>query len=244
MAAGERMGLVGWLDRKAYPGVDNHWDDKRFRAFILKRLHPDHVLLDLGAGAGIIPEMNFRGKVAKVCGVDPDPRVAENPYLDEAQVGVGESIPYPDACFDIIIADNVLEHLVDPVAVFAEIARVLKPGGRFLFKTPNRRHYMPTIARLTPHSFHAFYNRLRGRAGEDTFPTVYQANRPADIEAAARKASMALTCVEFIESRPEYLRLSAVTYLAGIAYERLVNATDVLKNLRILLVGELTKPAR
>ena len=81
--------------------------------------------------------MNFRGHARRLCGIDPDPRVAANPYLDEGQVGVGESIPYPDASFDVVFADNVLEHLPDPAAVFAAVTRVLRPGGVFLGKTPN-----------------------------------------------------------------------------------------------------------
>jgi len=48
---------------------------------------------DLGAGAGIVEEMDFRGHARRICGIDPDPRVVDSPYLDEGQVGVGESIP-------------------------------------------------------------------------------------------------------------------------------------------------------
>lgn len=236
-----RTGLVGWFDRTFYAGVEDWWDDKAFRAFILKRLKPHHTLLDLGAGAGIVEEMNFKVDAARVFGLDPDPRVADNPYLHEAKVGKGEDIPWPDESFDIVIADNVLEHLENPTAVFQEVARVLKPSGRFLFKTPNRRHYMPLIARLTPLAFHRFYNWLRGRAFEDTFPTVYKANRPADIAAAAHPTGMELTAIELIESRPEYLRITAVSYLAGILYERMVNASSAFASLRVLLIGELTR---
>jgi len=57
---------------------------------------------------------------------------------------------------------------------FRDIARVLKPGGVFLFKTPNKTHSMPTLARLTPHRFHPFVNRLRGRVEADAFPTRYE----------------------------------------------------------------------
>jgi ubiquinone/menaquinone biosynthesis C-methylase UbiE len=90
--------------------------------------------------------MNFRGLVARVCGIDPDPRVGANPYLDEGKVAVGEDIPYPDTNFDIVFADNVLEHLQNPSLVFQEVARILKPGGLFLVKTPNKLHYMPLMA--------------------------------------------------------------------------------------------------
>jgi len=42
---------------------------------------------------------------------------------------------YPDACFDTIVAEMVLEHLVNPFKVVQQIARTLKPGGEFLFST-------------------------------------------------------------------------------------------------------------
>ena len=98
-----------------------------------------------------------------------------NPFLDEGRVSDASEIPYDSHQFDIVFSDNVLEHLEQPLDVFSEVARVLKPGGIFLFKTPNKWHYMPTIARLTPHRFHQFVNKIRGRAEADTFPTRYRA---------------------------------------------------------------------
>ena len=233
--------FIAKLDEAFYPGVESGWDDKLFREFILERIDPATIVLDLGAGAGIIPEMNFKGRAARVCGVDPDERVLKNPYLDEAKIGVGENIPYGAESFDLIFADNVVEHLSAPTDVFREAARVLKPGGRFLFKTPNRRHYMPTIARFTPHIFHQFYNRLRGREHEDTFETHYRANTPADAARHGAAAGFDLSEVRLIESRPEYLRLSAVTYLGGIVYERAVNRIPGLGGFRILMICEMTK---
>lgn len=241
VARSKGKGLVGWLDRRFYPDTEGHWDDHAFRDRILARIGKDHVVLDLGAGAGILPEMNFRSKAKKVCGLDPDPRVLENEYLDEARVGFGEKIPWPDQSFDIVIADNVLEHLESPKMVFAEINRVLKPGGRFMFKTPNRRHYMPFVSRATPVAFHRFYNRLRGRDDNDTFPTFYRANSARDIDVLARATGYEVMQISLIEDRPEYMRLSWLSYLAGIAYERTVNSWSQLRNFRILLIGELRK---
>ena len=130
--------LTRWMDRVLYPRHTTNWDDQLFREIIATHIRPDSTVLDLGAGAGIVPQMNFRGLASRVCGVDPDPRVAENQYLDEAKVGLGDAIPYPDDTFDVVFADNVLEHLEHPDQVFREVARVLKPGGIFLTKTPNR----------------------------------------------------------------------------------------------------------
>lgn len=233
---------VAWLDRKLYPGFDGHWDDVLFRARVLAVLRPEHALLDLGAGAGIVPQMDFKGRCRRVCGVDPDPRVRDNPHLDEGRQGVGESIPWPDASFDVVTADNVLEHLEDPARVLAEVARVLKPGGLFLAKTPNARHYMPLIARCTPHVFHEFVNQRRGRAGADTFPTRYRANTPRALRRLAAGAGLRVRALELVEGRPEYLRFNAATYLAGWAWERTVNATPLFAGLRVLLVVQIEKP--
>jgi SAM-dependent methyltransferase len=234
--------FVGWLDQRLFPGFDRNWDDDLFRKTILTNVNKDSVMLDLGAGAGIVPQMRFRGVVRKVCGIDLDPRVVENPMLDEGRVADAGKIPYENDRFDVVFCDNVLEHLDDPLQVFREVARVLKPGGIFLFKTPNKWHYMPTIARLTPHGFHQFINRLRGRAGEDTFPTRYRANSRGAVTKLAATAGLHVERIERVEGRPEYMRMTWPTYMLGAAYERLVNMSEVFATFRILLVGVLRKP--
>ena len=234
--------LTRWMDGAWYPQFGRNWDDRIFRERILALLTSKSVVLDLGAGAGIVDHMNFRGHAGKVCGVDLDPRVVDNPMLDEGRVADAGLIPYEDQRFDLVFSDNVLEHLGAPLEVFNEVARVLKPGGVFLFKTPNKWHYMPTIARLTPHGFHQFVNRLRGRASADTFPTRYRANTRGSVMRLADGAGLVVERLERIEGRPEYLRMMAATYLLGVLYERLVNASEIFAPFRILLVGVLRKP--
>ncbi len=234
--------LTRWMDGAWYPEHERNWDDQLFRERVLAALTPESKVLDLGAGAGIVEQMNFRGIAGKVCGVDFDPRVVSNPLLDEGRMANAEAIPYEDREFDVVFADNVLEHLEAPLTVFREVARVLALGGVFLFKTPNKWHYMPTIARLTPHGFHRYVNRLRGRAEVDTFPTRYRANSKGAIIHLARESGLLVEALERIEGRPEYLRMTALTYFFGAAYERLVNSTERLAPLRILLVGALRKP--
>lgn len=236
--------ITRWMDRRFYPDHSDFWDDSLFRREIRTFLDPAATVLDLGAGSGFVPQMNFRGEVRKVCGVDPDAAVLRNPYLDEARVAGGEAIPYPDETFDLVFADNVLEHLPDPPRVFAEVARVLVPGGFFLAKTPNFLHYIALIARCSPHGFHEWVRRLRGVGEENTFPTLYRANSRRQIARAAAAAGLNVRSIAVHEGRPEYLRLYAPTYLAGLAYERLVNSTRLLAGFRSVLLAVLEKPPR
>lgn len=233
---------IARLDRRWYPDCADNWDDNLFRDCIARYIGRESRVLDLGAGAGLVTQMNFRGLAAHVTGIDLDERVLANPFLDEAHLGTAEKLPFESGSFDVVFSDNVLEHLPDPVTVFGEVARVLRPGGRFLAKTPNKWHYMPLIARLTPHGFHRFYNKLRGRAGEDTFKTLYRANSRRDIFRLASGSGLLVGQLQLIERRPEYLRLHPATYVLGRAYEALVNGSDLLSRFRILLIAELLKP--
>jgi SAM-dependent methyltransferase len=235
--------LTRWMDRAWYPAHANNWDDELFRRRLLEHIGPRSRCLDYGAGRGNVQQMNFRGLAAFVAGIDPEAVVFENPFLDAAatfDVSTNH-IPHPDQSFDVVYADNVMEHVADPVAALREVRRVLKPGGRFLAKTPNKWHYMPVIARLTPTGFHRFYNGLRGRAATDTFPTLYRCNTAAAVAAHAAAAGLKIRRVDCYEGRPEYLRLFAATYAFGFAYERIVNALPWLARLRCVLIFELER---
>lgn len=233
--------ISSWIDRTFYSHYKDRWDDLLFIKEVEQILDLKYYLLDLGAGSGKNPYTNFRRKVAKVVGVDPDLSVLQNPFLDEAKIGKGESIPYDDALFDIVISTNTLEHLNNPDRVFQEVSRVLKPGGYFLIKTPNKYHYVTLISRLTPTSFHRFYNRLRGINEQDVFPTRYKANNPHRLRHLARLASLEVIAINLYEGRPEYLRLFWPAYLCGIIYERLVNRFEQLRIFRGVIIAKFRK---
>ena len=83
---------------------------------------------------------------ATVTGIDPAKEAIEAARIHARQggrsirydVGIGEALPYDDAAFDAVVCVDVLEHVQDLGQVVREVARVLKPGGMFLFDTINR----------------------------------------------------------------------------------------------------------
>lgn len=101
--------------------------------------------LDVGCGGGLLAE-EFARLGCAVTGVDPSEGSletarahAEESGLDIAYVhGAGEALPFGDATFEVVYCCDVLEHVDDLDRVIAEIARVLEPGGIFLFDTLNR----------------------------------------------------------------------------------------------------------
>ena len=58
--------------------------------------------------------------------------------------GAGERLPYPADTFDVILSNEVIEHVQDDGQALAEIARVLKPGGRLVLFCPNRWYPVET----------------------------------------------------------------------------------------------------
>ncbi|MCR9110935.1 bifunctional 2-polyprenyl-6-hydroxyphenol methylase/3-demethylubiquinol 3-O-methyltransferase UbiG [Marivita sp. XM-24bin2] len=124
-------GRLSWFDRKF------DWQGKD--------------VLDLGCAGGFMAEA-IDDLGARVTGIDPAAEAIAAALAHAAlegrsiryDVGVGEALPYADASFDAVVCVDVLEHVQSLPKVISEVARVLRPGGMFLFDTINRN----PIARL------------------------------------------------------------------------------------------------
>jgi SAM-dependent methyltransferase len=224
------------LDR-LYPDVEARDPVPRFLALVDRYVTADSRVLDIGAGAGERNPHTLKGRCREIVGIDVDPRVVDNPLLDRGVVGDGATLPFPDASFDVVFSIYVLEHVADPAAFSAEIARVLRPGGVALGLTPNKWHYVAGIASVTPVAFHRWVNARRGRPAEDTFPTTYLLNSRHDQERWFGPPRFRTAHFERIEVAPNYLSFSVPTLLAGAAWERAVNATPALERLRVCILS-------
>jgi 2-polyprenyl-6-hydroxyphenyl methylase/3-demethylubiquinone-9 3-methyltransferase len=102
-------------------------------------------VLDIGCGGGLLAE-EFARLGCAVIGVDPSRRslVAARAHAASQGLGVGyhcatgEALPFADESFDVVYCCDVLEHVNDVPQVIAETARVLRPGGTYLYDTINR----------------------------------------------------------------------------------------------------------
>jgi SAM-dependent methyltransferase len=102
---------------------------------------PDGLGLDLGCGDGKLTAilLSLTGDRALV-GIDPDPKETAAakawPFYRRLHTCRGDAIPEPDAAFDFVISNSVLEHIPEIEPTIAEVGRLLKPGGRFYFTVP------------------------------------------------------------------------------------------------------------
>jgi 2-polyprenyl-6-hydroxyphenyl methylase / 3-demethylubiquinone-9 3-methyltransferase len=111
-------------------------------------------VLDVGCGGGILSE-EFARAGCSVSGIDQSAASiataqghARQEKLEiDYRVGAAEALPFPSASFDVVVCCDMLEHVADVDKVVAEAARVLRPGGLYLFDTINRtpQSYIETI---------------------------------------------------------------------------------------------------
>lgn len=93
-------------------------------------------ILDVGAGQGALSKLlHEAGYKVSACEYNKENFVYNEVEFKEANVA--EHLPYPDKTFDIVVAAELIEHLLDQTTFLSECNRVLKPGGNLIISTPN-----------------------------------------------------------------------------------------------------------
>jgi 2-polyprenyl-6-hydroxyphenyl methylase/3-demethylubiquinone-9 3-methyltransferase len=146
-------------DLTLYDAYAKSWWDPKDKFFALRQLNIPRFeyfdrfvsqwkgvrVLDVGCGGGFTAEL-LASRGAIVSGIDQSHLLIEaarihsktKGYDIDYRDGVGEKLPFADGSFDAVVCVDVLEHVDSVEQVVSEIARVLKPGGVFLFDTINR----------------------------------------------------------------------------------------------------------
>ena len=219
------------------------WSDgtTEFHELCRSVVPPAAKILEIGAGPTNATS-NFLATCGELHGLDPDASVNENSALASANVLMGADFPYPNESFDACVSNFVLEHVADPLRHFREVARVLRPGGTYVFRTPNRFHYVSVVAAATPHWFHELVsNALRKlpRDAHDPYPTYHRVNTRRIIRALAKEVGLDVVELRMVEKEPSYGMIARPVFLALSVYERVVNATRLLEPFRSNIFGVL-----
>lgn len=137
-----RYGYGGGVGGKSYLGYFAYlhpgWRSSFDSAVYFLTARPGGRLLEIGSGGGTeLKLMQTLGWEAE--GVDRDPDARKNAESRGLLVRLGQlqDQKYPDDYFDAVVSNHVIEHVFDLVDLFREILRILKPGGQFVFITPN-----------------------------------------------------------------------------------------------------------
>lgn len=129
----EELARVPDFVAESFAGVAN--------PFSLGRLEAGERVLDLGSGAGtdsLVAALQV-GPSGSVTGVDMTPEMVAKARAGAAELGLAnvafveaeaEQLPFADASFDVVVSNGVIDLIPDKDAVFAELHRVLVPGGR------------------------------------------------------------------------------------------------------------------
>jgi SAM-dependent methyltransferase len=119
-------------------------------------------ILENGCGIGMYAE-RLQAFGGQVIGLEYDFERALQAHHRVAQIvnAAGESLPFPDNSFDLILSHEVIEHVQDDAQAIREMIRVLRPGGRLVLFCPNRGY---------PFETHGIY--WRGRYHFGNIPLV------------------------------------------------------------------------
>ena len=153
--------------------------------------------------------------------------------------GLGEQLPFVDETFDLIVCLWVLEHLRDPAVTLREVRRVLRPGGHFVFLTPNIRNPLMLanrIGKAIPALQRRIVPRFYGREEADTFPVQYRANTVEAIRGHAQASGLKVYDMRVVPD-PTYLAVNGFVFQASVMSERLMP-----KGWGVHLLGDLVRP--
>lgn len=198
------------LQKWVFP--DSVWNQEVYGQLVnqLLQANPAARWLDAGCGSRVLAqgleslEDSAVAGAGLVVGLDPYlPSLACHRNVRVRVCGFIDHLPFPDGAFDLVTCNMVVEHLADPQKCFAEIRRVLRPGGRVIFHTPNLLHYMVflnhTIGRVLPRKLVLSLIQASDRRGsEEVFPTFYRMNSPGKVKSVADATGLAVNKIEFI----------------------------------------------
>lgn len=177
-----------------------------FKNYLKQYITPETRLLDVGCGHQAYGAELYQIAKYRV-GIDENEEaLAENPLMDERIISDIEHMPEFKEKFDVVVAQFVLEHVVNPDQVAEKIAKACVKGGHFIFMTGNIYSPLMLVSKITPTFLKKILKHVfLGIARHDTFPTKYRINSIAKLDFYFEKHGF---------KRIEVKRVGVLTYFA------------------------------
>ncbi len=205
---------------------------------IREHLTDGGVLVDVGCGSGGHEVFNYRATAMRSIGLDVDPSVADNELAHHRAAGDGGQMPVRSSVADVVVSQEVLEHLRDPGAFFREASRVLKPGGVLLLMTPNLWSPVSVLSRVTPLWFHKWaYTRLVNSPDTKVFATYYRANSPRRLRRLGAEGGLEQVEMRLFEGTPGYGVFSTILTYAELSWAAALRRFDWLAGFRGVIMA-------
>jgi len=177
--------------------------------------------LDIGCGHQILPEWRSEEekKLVKnskmIVGIDYDMLSLKNhKNIFLKMRGDVENLPFRSNFFDLTTANMVVEHLKNPNVLLKEVNRILKPGGIFIFHTPNILGYSMMMARMVPDIFkNKLIYLIQGRSEEDIFDTHYKLNSRRIIHSLSVKNGFSIVKIKMSVSSAYFVMIPPVVVI-------------------------------
>lgn len=206
-----------------------------FRKYLKKYINNNSTILDAGCGNnGILSEFKFTPRL--IIGVDVNKKLLEeNKIVNKKIIANLEHIPSNSNLVDVVVSEFVLEHLRNPSLALKEISRVLKPGGVFIFITPNIINPIMTLSKIFPHTIHTFLRVTLLKKEEETHFTYYRANTYRKLLRLGKLAGFQ-HCEILRAGNPEYLGFCKPFVPISIIFEKFID-NNFLNIFKMYLVG-------
>jgi SAM-dependent methyltransferase len=195
----------------------------------------------LDAGCGRVSQLKpFRPRIARFVGADIHPPAPGTlPHLDEfATVDIcADGDAFPPATFDVILSSFTVEHFADPEAAFRILRGWLRPGGRLVITTVNRRHPFVWAYLAMPGRLRDRLQRLVKATAADAHPIVGVCNSPADLERGLTDAGFADVRVTTVGHLSRAWGRRWPTYVIGLVGDLLVQGLPSRRSTIVVSAG-------
>lgn len=161
----------------------------------------DRPIVALDAGCGERTTLrSVRHRIGRIVGVDVHPPSSPGPDVDEFLVAdlCTDRLPLPEGSVDLAVSTFTVEHLRDPQAAFRTIARSLRPGGRFVLVTVNRRHPFVAAYFALPGVLRQRLQRLVKARAADAHPLVGAGTDPTALRATLVGAGFSIESLDTV----------------------------------------------